>query len=124
MGARHNFDPAEIQLLLGKAQVLNSVLEAISRPAESKPWYAYREIFIKLVRIERGADFLAEHRRILERAEKEYGVPPEIIVAIIGVESLYGEHTGRYRVLDSLATLGFRYPHLPLWDSSRWLGLG
>ena len=110
MGARHNFDPAEIQSLLAKAQVLDSVLEAISRPAEGKAWHEYREIFIKPIRIERGADFFAENREALERAEKEFGVPPEIIVAIIGVETLYGEHTGRYRVLDSLATLGFRYP--------------
>ena len=110
MRARHNFDPGEIQALLNKAEVLDSVLEAISRPAEGKPWYEYRQIFLERLRIERGADFFVLHRETLERAEKEYGVPPEIIVAIIGVETLYGEHTGRYRVLDSLATLGFRYP--------------
>lgn len=118
MGTKHNFDPADIQTLLGKAEVLDAVLEAISRPAESKAWHEYREIFIKPIRIERGADFYAEHRETLERAEKQYGVPPEIIVAIIGVETLYGEHTGRYRVLDSLATLGFRYPRRAKFFSS------
>ena len=118
MGAKHNFDPAEIQSLLGKAEVLDSVLEAIARPAEGKAWHEYREIFIKPIRIERGADFFAEHRETLERAEKQYGVPPEVIVAIIGVETLYGEHTGRYRVLDSLATLGFRYPRRAKFFSS------
>ena len=110
MGERHNFDPKEIRALLSKAEVLDSVLAAISRPAEGKPWYEYRQIFLERLRIERGADFFDAHRKTLERAEKEYGVPPEIIVAIIGVETLYGEHTGRYRVLDSLATLGFRDP--------------
>ena len=92
------------------ARVLNSVLEAISRPAEAKPWHEYRLIFIQPLRIERGVDFLIEHRAALDRAERIYGVAPQIIVSIIGVETLYGEHTGRNRVLDSLATLGFRYP--------------
>ena len=110
MHARHGFNAEDLGKLLAGAEVLHSVLEAISRPAEAKPWYEYRRIFIKRLRIERGVDFLIEHRKALERAEQIYGVPPEIIVAIIGVETLYGERTGKNRVLDSLATLGFRYP--------------
>ena len=109
MTARHNFEPAQLQATLAEARVLHSVLEAIARPAEAKPWYEYRKIFLQPLRIERGTDFFAEHRETLERAEIEFGVPPQIIVAIIGVETLYGEYKGRYRVLDSLATLGFRY---------------
>ena len=110
MRARHHFAAAEVQTILANAQVLDSVLEAISRPAEGKPWHEYRKIFLQPLRIERGADFLVEHVEILQRAEREFGVPAQIIAAIIGVESLYGEHRGRHRVLDSLATLGFRYP--------------
>ena len=110
MHIRHSFDPIEVQTILGKAQVLDSVLQAISRPAEGKAWYEYRQIFLQPLRIERGADFMAEHLETLMRAEKEFGVSPEIIVAIIGVETLFGEHKGRHRVLDALATLGFRYP--------------
>ena len=118
MRVNHDFDPAILRATLAQAEVLQSVLEAISRPAESKPWYLYRQIFIKPLRIERGADFFAEHQATLARAEKEFGVPAEIIVAIIGIETLYGEYRGRYRVLDSLATLGFRYPRRSKFFSS------
>ena len=100
----------ETRALLADARVLDSVLEAIQRPAERKPWHEYRKIFITTKRIARGADFWREHADSLARASERFGVPPEIIVAIIGVESYYGSHRGRLRVLDSLATLGFRYP--------------
>ena len=100
----------ETRALLADARVLDSVLEAIQRPAERKPWHEYRDIFITRKRIARGADFWRDHAGSLARASERFGVPPEIIVAIIGVESFYGSHRGRLRVLDSLATLGFRYP--------------
>ena len=100
----------ETRALLAEARVLDSVLEAIQRPAERKPWHEYREIFLTRKRIERGVDFWRVHADSLARASERFGVPPEIIVAIIGVESYYGTHRGRLRVLDSLATLGFRYP--------------
>ena len=100
----------ETRALLADARVLDSVLEAIQRPAERKPWREYREIFVTRKRIARGADFWRDHADSLARASERFGVPPEIIVAIIGVESFYGSHRGRLRVLDSLATLGFRYP--------------
>ena len=82
----------------------------MTRPAESKPWHEYRPIFITKKRISQGVDFLNEHRTTLERAEEVYGVPPEIVTAIIGVETFYGRHKGKHRVIDSLATLGFDYP--------------
>ena len=100
----------ETRALLADARVLDSVLEAIQRPAERKPWHEYRGIFLTAKRIERGADFWRAHADSLARASERFGVPPEIIVAIIGVESFYGTYRGRLRVLDSLATLGFRYP--------------
>ena len=110
MAESHGVPAHRTRALLNDARVLDSVLEAIQRPAERKPWHEYRKIFITEKRIARGAVFWRAHARSLERAAERFGVPPEIIVAIIGVESFYGVHRGRLRVLDSLATLGFRYP--------------
>lgn len=88
-----------------------SILDAISRPAERvKQWKEYRPIFISDARISRGVDFWNKHAEDLARAEKEYGVPAEIIVSIIGVETFFGRNTGSYRVMDALSTLGFDYP--------------
>ncbi|MDX1512746.1 MAG: lytic murein transglycosylase B [Gammaproteobacteria bacterium] len=103
-------DESEVRKILADARIVPEVLEAISRPAEAKPWYAYRPIFVTESRIAKGVEFWRSEQATLERAEKAFGVPAEIIVAIIGVETLYGERAGRIRVLDSLVTLGFRYP--------------
>lgn len=87
------------------------VLEAIARPAEKKKnWQEYRKIFITDKRLQQGLEFWSENASILAAAERKYGVPPEIIVAIIGVETFYGRYKGKYPVLDSLVTLGFDYP--------------
>ena len=110
MAQSHGVPVHRTRSLLTDARVLDSVLEAIQRPAERKPWYEYRRIFVTEKRIARGAVFWRAHARSLERAAERFGVPPEIIVAIVGVESFYGVHRGRIRVLDALATLGFRYP--------------
>ena len=110
MEENHDVSAQRIHALLAEARVLDSVLEAMQRPAERKPWHAYRKIFITEKRIAGGARFWREHAAALTRAEERFGVPPEIVVAIIGVESFYGRYRGRYRVLDALATLGFRYP--------------
>ena len=110
MAENHGVPAHRTRALLARARVLDPVLEAIRRPAERKPWHKYRKIFITEKRIDRGAEFWREHASTLTRAEERFGVPPEIVVAIIGVESFYGVHRGRYRVLDALATLGFRYP--------------
>ena len=110
MTDNHGVSSGETRALLADARVLDSVLEAIQRPAERKPWHEYRNIFLTERRVARGAEFWREHAHSLERAAVRFGVPSEIIVAIIGVESFYGVHRGRIRVLDALATLGFRYP--------------
>lgn len=110
MVQQHGFARSDVNALLADAQVLSSVLDAISRPAERKPWHQYREIFLTPSRIEGGLKFWRTHHRDLIRAEREFGVSPEIIVAIIGVETRYGENTGQYRVLDALTTLAFHYP--------------
>ena len=109
MAENHGVPEDQTRALLSDARVLDSVLEAVRRPAERKPWYEYRKIFITEKRTARGVDFWREHAQPLTRAADRFGVPPEIIVAVIGVESFYGVHRGRIRVLDSLATLGFRY---------------
>ncbi|MGH8147391.1 MAG: lytic murein transglycosylase B [Rhodanobacteraceae bacterium] len=102
--------PATLNALLDDAVVKQSILDAISRPAESKPWSAYRPIFMTPERIAEGISFSQRHRALLEQIGNQYGVPPQYIVAIIGVETNYGSNTGGYRVLDALATLAFHYP--------------
>lgn len=110
MAETHEKDPGALSELLGRAKVSDSILEAISRPAEGKKWRQYRPIFVTPERIKRGVEFWQEHASALRDAEARFGVPAEIMVAIIGVETFYGRHTGRYRVLDALFTLGFHYP--------------
>ena len=102
---------AQVLALLGKARTQKSIVEAMSRPAErSVPWYDYRARFLGEARVTSGVAFWREHRAELDRVSAERGVPQEYLVAILGVETLYGRQTGRYRVLDALATLSFDYP--------------
>ncbi len=110
MVKEHGFKAAELESLFNQTRVSRSILDAISRPAEKLPWHKYRKIFLRRDRIEQGVEFWHENMHILDRAEEIYGVPPEIIVAIIGVETQYGRFTGKYRVMDALTTLGFHYP--------------
>ncbi|MGB5850882.1 MAG: lytic murein transglycosylase B [Rhodanobacter sp.] len=102
--------PAALDALLDGATMQQSILDAISRPAEAKPWKDYRPIFLTQARIDGGVAFYREHRALLERIAGEYGVAPQYIVAIIGVETNYGRIVGRYKVLDALVTLAFYYP--------------
>ena len=93
------------------AKSQQSILEAIARPAEKRlDWGGYRKIFLGQSRIDQGVEFWNTHQDTLQRASAEFGVDPEVIVAIIGVETRYGRHAGTYRVLDALATLAFDYP--------------
>lgn len=110
MGTSHQFDETELQSLFSSVEIKQSILKAMARPAEAMPWYKYRKIFMTDARIKGGLRFWRENEKTLEKVEKEYGVPPEIITAIIGVETLYGANTGSYRVIDALATLAFAYP--------------
>ena len=110
MVSKHHFDRAELTGLLEEARFRQDVIDLITRPAEAKPWHQYRRIFLQPARAEGGAAFWRDNRHDLLRAEQAYGVPPEIIVAIIGVETRYGANTGRHRVLDALSTLAFGYP--------------
>lgn len=111
MVTEHQFDRAELQALLKSAEKKQSILDAIARPAEKRlEWKDYRKIFVTDSRTTKGVEFWAENRDTLARAEKELGVPAEVIVAIIGVETRYGRHAGSYRVIDALSTLAFDYP--------------
>ena len=111
MVEKHEFVRDDLESKFASAQKLEGVLEAIARPAEKVlTWKDYRPIFVTEKRIKRGNQFLDENRELLQRAEKEFGVPPEIITAIIGVETYYGRLSGKTQVFDSLVTLGFDYP--------------
>lgn len=108
---QYGFDRAKLTRLFAEVEVQPGILKAISRPAEkSKPWYEYRHIFLTPKRIQGGVAFWEEHQASLTQAQATFGVTPEIITAILGVETGYGRYTGQYRVIDSLSTLAFRYP--------------
>lgn len=107
----YGVDRQRIRDALAGAEHKQSIIDAMSRPAEAvRPWRDYRPIFINDARIQGGRAFLAEHREALERVAADSGVPPEYIVAIIGVETSYGRVTGNHRVLDALYTLAFGFP--------------
>ena len=110
MVARHRFNPAQLQATFSQAYAKPDIIAAMSRPAEAKPWFAYREIFVNAKRIQGGVEFWRTNAAALAQAEQTYGVPPEIVVAIIGVETQYGGNMGKHRVLEALSTLAFGYP--------------
>jgi len=110
MVARHQFKRAELERVFRRAEQRPDVIEAINKPATLKPWPEYRANFVNRERIEGGLKFWQKNGAALTRAQREFGVPAEYIVAIIGVETLYGRNTGGYRALDALTTLAFSYP--------------
>ncbi len=111
MVSEHGFKQSELESLFKQVQIKQKIIDAMSRPAEkSKAWYEYRKIFLTDKRIKQGVKFWQENTNVLKYAEEVYGVPAEIIVAIIGVETFYGRLQGSYRVMDALSTLAFRYP--------------
>lgn len=110
-GKEHGLSVHRLAGMFSRLSSQQSILDAISRPAErTLTWREYRPIFLTQKRINDGKRFLAQYTDVLQQAEAEYGVPAEIITAIIGVETSYGRITGSYRVLEALATLAFDYP--------------
>ena len=101
---------ADIEAVLARAQIRDAIVKAMARPAEAKPWRDYRPIFIQPARIDGGRAFLEANRAALQRAEDNYGVPKEIVTAILGVETSYGGNKGSWPVVDALYTLAFAYP--------------
>lgn len=110
MVEKHQFNHDELTLLFERANHRPQIIEAISRPATIKPWLDYRAAFVNKKRVKLGLLFWKKYQHTLLRAEKKYGVPQEIIVALIGVETIYGENAGNFRTLDALTTLAFDYP--------------
>jgi membrane-bound lytic murein transglycosylase B len=111
LAQRHGLVESELKRVFARAQRLDPVLEAIARPAERvRTWEEYRAMLLTERRIAEGVEFWRKFPRTLERAEKKYGVPPEYVIAIIGVETFYGRNTGNWRVVDALTTLAFDYP--------------
>ena len=108
---KHGFEKSYVVDILKNAEKRDEMLQSVAKPAEkTKTWDEYRAIFIKTKRVADGKKFIKENINALERAEKEFGVPKEIITAILGVETNYGDNKGEYRVIDSLTTLGFDDP--------------
>ncbi len=110
MMKEHQFTEQALTELFKQVEIKQSILKAIARPAEGMPWHKYRKIFMQDSRIDGGVAFWKENEKTLAAVEEKYGVPPEIITAIIGVETLYGGNTGSFRVIDALSTLAFAYP--------------
>ena len=112
MADRHGFVERELRFLFSRARRQQAVLKAIAPPKDAplRSWHAYRARFVNDLRIGAGAAFWQANSAALERAAREHGVPEEIIVAIIGVETLYGRQSGGFRVIDALTTLAFDYP--------------
>ena len=107
----YGFDARALRGFFSRVRYQQSVVNAMSRPVVAPPkWYEYAPRFLSSARIDAGAAFWRAHAATLERAQKEFGVPAEVVVAIIGVETFYGRNTGSYRVADALATLAFDYP--------------
>jgi len=109
---RHGFERSYLESIFGQARFIDSAVQLVkpAPPGKPKNWQAYRDRFIEPIRIAAGVRFWNENAEALARAEAAYGVPAEVIVGIIGIETIYGRDTGKFRVLDSLTTLAFAYP--------------
>lgn len=107
---RHGFDRRELTRLFAQVELKQDIVSAIERPREALPWHEYRKGFLTELHIKRGLAYWREHEKALERAQQEYGVPPEVVLGILGVETHYGRNNGRHRVLDALTTLWLLHP--------------
>jgi membrane-bound lytic murein transglycosylase B len=115
MVARHEFNRVELEAIFKNVRYVETAIQLMkpAPPGRPKNWRAYRARFVEPVRISAGAAFWDTYADALARAEEQYGVPAEIIVGIIGVETVYGRNTGNFRVLDAVTTLAFDYPNTP-----------
>lgn len=115
MATQHGFERAALESLFKQVRFVDSAVQLVkpAPPGKPKNWQAYSARFIEPIRINAGVRFWNENVEALARAEAAYGVPAEIIVGIIGIETIYGRDTGRFRVVDALTTLAFAYPETP-----------
>ena len=108
---KHGFDENYVTQILQTAKKQKKILQSMASPAEfTWTWDRYRKLFLEEKRISNGKKFIQENSALFDRVEDQFGVPREIITSILGVETRYGKIKGSYRVLDSLATLGFDFP--------------
>lgn len=107
---QYHFDRWQLNAVMKEAQFQPQIIASMDKPYEKKTWDVYQALFLTPDRVQAGLSFWQANQQALARAEREYGVPAPMIVAIIGVETLYGKHQGNYRVLDALTTLAFDYP--------------
>ena len=120
----HNFSAEEIKLIIGQAEKQQKIIDSMNSPAEfTWTWDRYRKLFIEPKRIKNGKLFIKKNLETLERAEAQFGVPKEVITAILGVETRYGKIMGSYRVLDALSTLSFDYPRRSNFFSQELINL-
>jgi membrane-bound lytic murein transglycosylase B len=108
--SEQRFSEQELRDIFARVRLRPNVVKVMSKPSERLPWHRYRKLFITPVQIDDGVDFWRAHDQTLQRAEQDFGVPAEVIVAIIGVETRYGRNRGSYPVIDSLTTLTLQYP--------------
>ena len=115
VATRDGFERAELNTLMNQVRYVDAAVQLVkpAPPGKPKNWQAYSRLIVDPVRIDNGVKFWNENRDALERAEALYGIPAEILVGIIGVETVYGRNTGRFRVVDALTTLAFSYPEAP-----------
>ncbi len=110
MAKKHRFARKDLEFIFSRAQYQPAIIKAMNQPLEVNSWQVYRALFVNPERIEAGVQFWNRNAEPLKRAANEFGAPEEIIVAIIGVETIYGRNVGTYRVIDALSTLAFDYP--------------
>lgn len=106
----YHFDRKELIHTLAQAKFQPQIIESMEKPYEKKSWDVYKNLFLTQQRLDAGVAFWKANQTSLAQAQRQFGVPASVIVAIIGVETLYGKHQGNYRVLDALTTLAFDYP--------------
>jgi membrane-bound lytic murein transglycosylase B len=108
--AQHGLNRQDLIHTFDKVTLRPEVVAAMKRPAERLPWYRYRPIFVNPGQVRNGVRFWSDNEKVLARAARDTGVPPQIIVAVIGIETRYGTSLGSHPVLDSLTTLTVEYP--------------
>jgi membrane-bound lytic murein transglycosylase B len=106
----YHFNPQALNQVFAQVQINPQIIATMTAPYEAKPWAIYQKLFVNEQRIEEGIKFWKEHDKLLAAIEKQYGVPAHIILAILGIETHYGQAKFKYRAIDSLATLAFDYP--------------
>ena len=120
---KQGFDQQQVKQFLASSNFDQTIIDAISTPWEAKPWYQYYPIFLTEKRLQKGLEFWQENQQVIAKAAKEFNVDPQIIVAIIGIETFYGSYLGNYRVKDALYTLGFYYPARATFFRSEYANL-